>query len=58
LIPRVGAHIIKFGKFDHHLIKFRKLKAFYTEGLNHIGWNDYEIINLKYANQIICKKKN
>ena len=57
LIPRVGAHIIKFGPFENYEEKFRNLKAFYKKGLNNEGWNQYLEINLKYDNQIICTKK-
>jgi cell division protein FtsQ len=57
LIPRVGAHIIKFGEFENYREKFRNLKVFYKKGLNNVGWNQYLVINLKYDNQIICTKK-
>ncbi|UCG28910.1 MAG: hypothetical protein JSV24_05990 [Bacteroidales bacterium] len=54
LIPRVGAHIIEFGKpvdFDR---KFRNLMAFYEQGLEITGWNRYERISLKYEGQVVC----
>jgi cell division protein FtsQ len=35
--------------------KFEKLTDFYVDGLNHVGWNKYQIIDLKYKNQIVCK---
>lgn len=57
LVPRVGAHLIKFGSFQGYPEKFRNLKAFYKKGLNNVGWNQYLIINLKYDNQIICEKR-
>ena len=57
LIPRVGAHLIEFGKPDDCEKKLRKLKVFYTEGLNKIGWNQYEIINISYKDQIVCTKR-
>jgi cell division protein FtsQ len=56
LIPRVGAHLILFGGYENYHEKFRNLKAFYKNGLNNLGWNQYLIINLKYDNQIICTK--
>ena len=37
--------------------KFRKLKTFYHEGLNHVGWNKYSRISIEFSNQIICTKK-
>ncbi|MFO8236449.1 MAG: hypothetical protein R6U04_13715 [Bacteroidales bacterium] len=57
IIPRVGAHVIKFGPFENYREKFRNLKAFYRKGLNNVGWNQYLYINLKYDNQIICTKR-
>lgn len=57
LIPRVGAHIIYFGSIDNYETKFRNLRAFYLQGLNNVGWNKYEKINLKFDNQVICTKR-
>ena len=37
--------------------KFDKLKTFYTEAMEHEGWRKYKEINLKYEDQIVCKKK-
>lgn len=57
LIPRVGAHIIKLGDISNFDYKLFKLKALYFKGFNAIGWNNYEVINLKYSNQVICTKR-
>lgn len=57
LIPRVGSHIIQFGKGEQMGNKFFKLKTLYREGFSHTGWNQYEVINLKYDNQVICTKR-
>jgi cell division protein FtsQ len=57
LIPRVGAHVIYFGDASDAVTKFRKLEALYRYGLNETGWNKYEIINLKYQNQVVCTKR-
>jgi cell division protein FtsQ len=57
LIPRVGNHRIVFGDATQIAHKFNKLKVFYTKGLPKTGWNEYSVINLKYANQIVCKKR-
>ncbi|MEI7662965.1 MAG: hypothetical protein WCK34_12230 [Bacteroidota bacterium] len=56
LIPRVGNHVILLGKAVDLDDKFRKLYAFYKLGLNKIGWNKYNIINIKYKNQVVCSK--
>jgi cell division protein FtsQ len=57
LIPRVGAHVIYLGSAVDYETKFKKLEALYLYGLNNTGWNNYEIINLKYDNQIVCTKR-
>lgn len=56
LIPVVGSHVILFGKAEDMDEKFTKLFAFYKFGLNKIGWNKYDIINIKYKNQVVCSK--
>lgn len=57
LIPRVGAHIIYLGTIENYEIKFRNLRALYEQGLNTVGWNIYDKINLKFENQVICTKR-
>ena len=58
LYPAVGNHKILFGKGEDVEEKFKKLKIFYTEGLNSLNsWNNYSAINLKFRNQVICIKK-
>jgi len=57
LVPRVGSQIIIFGGADQIETKFFKLNALYREGFSHTGWNQYEMINLKYKNQVICTKR-
>jgi len=57
LIPRVGAHQIMFGSADDLKEKFGKLETLYREGLPYEGWNNYNKINLKYKNQVICTKR-
>jgi cell division protein FtsQ len=57
LVPRVGAHVIHLGDADEYESKFRKLEVLYRYGLNSKGWNNYEIIDLKYKNQVVCTKR-
>jgi cell division protein FtsQ len=57
LIPRVGAHVIYMGSAVDYETKFRKLEALYLYGLSNTGWNNYDIINLKYDNQVVCTKR-
>ncbi len=57
MVPRVGEQTILFGPPDDYLIKFRNLKALYSEGFKTGGWTIYKTINAKYLNQIVCTKK-
>ena len=57
LIPRVGEHVILLGQPTNVEDKLDRLKTFYTEGLNKVGWNKYSQISLEYDHQIICKRK-
>ncbi|MCK9220468.1 MAG: hypothetical protein PHF97_11695 [Bacteroidales bacterium] len=56
LIPKVGNHVILLGKATDLSEKFQKLYVFYRLGLNKIGWNKYNIINIKNKNQVVCSK--
>lgn len=58
LIPRIGEHIIVFGNIENYEKKFQQIKTLYLKGFNNIGWSEYKEINLKYNNQIVCKKRN
>ena len=57
MIPRVGDQVIIFGDPDDYQIKFRNLKALYTEGFKNGGWGRYKTINVEFRNQIVCTKK-
>lgn len=57
LIPKVGDHTIQFGNTSDMEQKFSKLLLFYREALSRIGWDKYNNIDLRFKNQIVCKKK-
>ena len=57
LVPRVGNHTILLGDITNYQEKLRKLYLFYEKGVSKVGWNDYEEINLKFSNQIVCVKR-
>lgn len=57
MYPRIGQHIIYFGKTDNFIIKLRNLKAFYEKVLSQIGWNNYEELDVSHINQVIGRKK-
>jgi len=57
LIPRVGGHKILIGDPDQLRVHLAKLKAFYEEGIDQVGWRAYKQIDLRFADQIVCTKK-
>ncbi len=57
LIPRVGNHIIILGELDNYEKKMNKLEALYKKGFALTDWNIYSSVNLKYSDQVICKKR-
>ena len=58
LVPRVGDHIIEFGKADHAAEKLSKLYTFYSKGLNTIGWDKYEKLNIEFNDKVIGTRRN
>ncbi|MCR5849624.1 MAG: cell division protein FtsQ [Bacteroidaceae bacterium] len=58
LYPRVGQHVIELGSMDNFQEKLDRLRVFYREGLERVGWNKYRTISLAYDNQIVCTKAN
>jgi cell division protein FtsQ len=57
LIPRLGKNIIHLGTTENFEGKLRNLEAFYRKVLPEVGWNKYELINLEYKDQIVCRKR-
>ncbi len=57
LIPKVGNHTIMLGTVADIKRKLKKLKVFYKEGLPYEGWQKYKSINLKFDDQVVCKKR-
>jgi cell division protein FtsQ len=56
LIPRIGANIILMGRADNLEDKFERLLVFYRSGLSRTGWRRYNVINIKFKNQVVCSK--
>lgn len=56
MVPRVGDHLIEFGKIEDVEIKFRNLKALYKSGWEAREWNLYKKVSLKYKGQVVCTK--
>lgn len=58
MVPRVGSHIIEFGTAENAAEKFGKLYTFYSKGLNSMGWDKYEKLNIEFNDKVIGTKKN
>lgn len=58
LIPRVGNQRIILGSSDAIDVKMKNLLAFYKKAMPKVGWDTYSTINIKYANQIVCEKRD
>jgi len=58
LVPRVGSHKILIGKANNVEDKLKRLELFYKETINKENWNEYAAIDLRFDNQVVCKKLN
>jgi cell division protein FtsQ len=58
MVPRVGNHKIILGDADSLQSKFKNLLVFYKKAMPKVGWDTYNTINLKFANQVVCSKSN
>jgi len=56
LIPKLGNQLIIFGTTENMNDKFERLLVFYKKGLSITGWQRYNVINIKFKNQVICSK--
>lgn len=57
-IPKLGDQVIAFGEGIDIDKKFTKLLAFYKEGLNKVGWNNYTRINIAFDDEVVCTRKD
>lgn len=56
IYPEIGHAVIEFGKPERVAEKFGDLEFFYRRVLTYMGWETYEVISLKYKNQIVAKR--
>ena len=54
--PSVGDIEVIFGKPENIETKFTKLKTFYSQVLNRVGWNKYNEIDLRFEEQVVARK--
>ena len=57
MVPVVGNQTIEFGELEDVEDKIFRLKTFYAEAMPRLGWKKYKTINLKFRNQVVCKKR-
>ncbi len=57
LVPKIGNQKILIGNIENIEDKLYRLEQFYKKALPFEGWDKYSLINLKFKNQIICKKR-
>jgi cell division protein FtsQ len=57
LIPRLGNNVIHLGTIENFKGKLLNLETFYKKVLPEVGWNKYELINLEFKDQIVCRKR-
>ena len=58
LIPRVGAQRILIGDGTALQQRFEKLRVFYRDGISKADWRRYARIDLRFADQVVCTKRN
>jgi len=58
LVARVGNHRIFLGSTDELQWKFEKLMTVYEQAFPLVGWDIYESVDLRFGNQVVCKRKN
>jgi len=54
LIPVLGSHKILMGDTTDLKYKFENLFAFYKDVLNKIGWDKYDVLDVRYRDQIVA----
>jgi cell division protein FtsQ len=57
MIPRLGNNVIHLGTIENYEGKLRNLEVFYKKVLPDVGWNKYDLINLEFKDQIVCRKR-
>ncbi|MEL6667389.1 MAG: cell division protein FtsQ/DivIB [Bacteroidota bacterium] len=59
LAPKVGDQTILLGRYDKEQTYERldRLMIFYQQGLPYSGWRQYRSFDLRYNDQVVCKKR-
>lgn len=54
LVPILGDHRILFGDAHNIKEKLNNLFAFYRNVLNRIGWDKYQVLDIRFENQVVA----
>ena len=57
LTPKLGTHVVCVGEDDDLENKFNHLMALYKQALPRVGWDRYAMVDLKFKDQVVCRKK-
>lgn len=55
LIPRIGSYLIELGSLSDFQTKLKKLEVLYVDGFGELGWKDYNVVDIQYKNQVVCR---
>ncbi|MFO7616404.1 MAG: hypothetical protein R6V75_04065 [Bacteroidales bacterium] len=55
LFCRIGDHRVLMGSASDYEWKFLKLKSFYEKGMPVAGWKRYQLIDLRYSDQVVAR---
>lgn len=54
IVPVLGGHRILLGDTSDMPKKFKNLLVFYKKVLNEVGWNSYDILDVRYKGQLVA----
>lgn len=57
MVPKIGNQLIVFGDAKNIEEKLNKIKLFYANVIQKSGWDNYSVIDVQYANQVVAKIK-
>lgn len=57
LVPTVGRHVVLFGTQEQADDKLFNLQQTYQQGLAYVGMDNYSVLDVRYKNRVIGKKR-
>lgn len=58
LIPKLGSHLIAFGRGDEIEQKFNRLLLFYKKVMQKTGWNYYSNLDVRFKKQLVAVRRD